>query len=60
VRRNSAKKPKRPVFDRIRKPTAPSTKRFGDDRPDERIHPAQRKVKHKDKRDRQQMNNDDQ
>ena len=43
----NAKKKERPVFDSIRKPIAPKAKKFGDDRPEERIHPTQRKVKHK-------------
>ena len=37
----------RPVFDSIRKPTAPPSQKFGGDAPDERIHPARRKAKHK-------------
>lgn len=37
----------RPVFDSIRKPTAPPTQKFGRDKPDEKIHPSQRKAKHK-------------
>jgi hypothetical protein len=40
-------KPERPVFDSIRKPTAPSSQRFGEEKPEERAHPALRKVKHK-------------
>jgi hypothetical protein len=51
VTKKSAKKPKRPVFDAIRKPTAPSSQKIGADRPEERAHPALRKVKHKNKRD---------
>ena len=41
------KKPERPVFDSIRKPTAPPSQKFGRDKPDEKANPAQRKVKHK-------------
>jgi len=43
------KKPKeeRPVFDSLRKPTAPPSQRFGGDKPEEKIHPAGRKIKHK-------------
>ena len=37
----------RPVFDSIRKPTAPPSQKFGLDAPEEKIHPAQRKAKHK-------------
>jgi hypothetical protein len=42
-------KNRRPVFDSIRKPTAPAGKRFGTEKPPERAHPAARKVKHKNK-----------
>ncbi|HRI04752.1 MAG TPA: hypothetical protein PLL77_13505 [Pyrinomonadaceae bacterium] len=38
---------KRPVFDSIRKPTAPPSQKFGSDKPEEKIHPSLRKVKHK-------------
>jgi hypothetical protein len=41
------KKPKRPIYDSIRKPTAPPSVKFGKDKPDENIHPSLRKVKHK-------------
>jgi len=44
------KKPKReerPVFDSIRKPTAPPSRKFGDASPEEKAHPSLRKVKHK-------------
>ena len=43
------KKPKaeRPVFDSLRKPTAPPSQKFGGEKPEEKIHPAGRKVKHK-------------
>jgi hypothetical protein len=37
----------RPVFDSIRKPTAPPTQKFGGDAPEEKVHPAQRKAKYK-------------
>jgi hypothetical protein len=37
----------RPVFDSIRKPTAPPSQRFGGDRPIEKVLPSQRKAKHK-------------
>jgi hypothetical protein len=37
----------RPIFDSVRKPTAPPGHKFGDDRPEEKIHPSRRKVKHK-------------
>lgn len=37
----------RPIFDSIRKPTAPPSQKFGKDKPEEKIHPSQRKIKHK-------------
>ncbi len=43
------RKPKRPIFDSIRKPTAPPTRKMGDDKPEARIHPAGRDSKHKNK-----------
>jgi len=46
------KKPEeRPVFDSIRKPTAPPGQKFGSEKPGEKIHPSQRKAKHKKKID---------
>ena len=50
----SDKKPKkgeRPVFDSIRKPTAPPSQKFGREKPEEKVHPSQRKIKHKKKVD---------
>jgi len=41
------KKSPRKVFDSIRKPTAPPTKRMGKNRVEEKIHPSLRKSKHK-------------
>jgi hypothetical protein len=41
------KKPERPVFDAIRKPTAPPGHKFSSDKPEEKAHPALRKTKHK-------------
>jgi hypothetical protein len=42
------KKPdERPIFDSIRKPTAPPGKKIGADKPDEKARPARRKSKHK-------------
>lgn len=43
------KKPEQPIFDSIRKPTAPPSKKFGDDKPEEKARPSQRKTKHKKK-----------
>jgi len=46
----SKKKPQpRPVFDAIRKPTAPAGHKFGSDKPEERAHPSRRKTKYKKK-----------
>jgi len=39
----------RSTFELIRKPVAPPSKTFGDSRPEERIHPSERKIKHKKK-----------
>jgi len=50
----SQRKPKaekRPVFDSIRKPTAPPSKKFGNEKPDEIARPSLRKSKHKKKID---------
>jgi hypothetical protein len=41
------KKPELPVFDSIRKPTAPPSKKFGAPKPEEKARPAARKTKHK-------------
>jgi hypothetical protein len=41
------KKVKRPVFDSIRKPVAPPGHKIGDNKPEEKAHPARRKVKYK-------------
>lgn len=43
------KKSERPIFDAIRKPTAPPTQKIGSDKPDEKVYPSQRKSKHKKK-----------
>ena len=43
------RKSKRPVFDSIRKPTAPPSQKFGRAKPDEKANPARRKSKHKSK-----------
>jgi hypothetical protein len=49
ARTSEKKKNRRPVFDSIRKPTAPASQRIGTAKPPERAHPAARKVKHKKK-----------
>lgn len=41
------KRVERPVFDSIRKPTAPPSRSLGDDRADEKRLPSLRKAKHK-------------
>jgi hypothetical protein len=45
------KKAEQPVFDSIRKPTAPPSRKFGEDKPEEKAHPSERKIKHKKKED---------
>jgi len=42
-----AKSAKRPVFDTIRKPTAPPSRKLGTQKPAEIAHPTLRKTKHK-------------
>jgi len=37
------------LFESIRKPTAPPTQKLGEEKPESKIHPAGRKVKHKKK-----------
>jgi hypothetical protein len=37
------------IFDSIRKPVAPPGQKLGGDKAEEKIHPAQRKIKHKQK-----------
>lgn len=49
---SSKKKTKeRPIFDSIRKPTAPPSKTIGKLKPDEKVYPAKRNVKHKKNKD---------
>jgi len=43
------KRPDPKLFESIRKPTAPPTQKFGDEKPESKIHPARRKAKHKKK-----------
>jgi hypothetical protein len=45
--RRKKKVEERPVFDSIRKPTAPPGQKFGGSRPDEKVLPSGRKAKHK-------------
>jgi len=46
-RRKKGKGEERPVFDSIRKPTAPPARKFGGDKPEEKLRPSLRKMKHK-------------
>ncbi len=43
------KRPDSTLFESIRKPTAPPTHKIGEEKPETKIHPAQRKIKHKKK-----------
>jgi hypothetical protein len=43
------KKKVRPVFDSIRKPTAPPSRKIGKEKSNEKIYPSKRKIKHKKK-----------
>jgi hypothetical protein len=45
------KTPARPIFESIRKPTAPPGQKFGQEKPEEKIHPSRRKIKHKKRKD---------
>lgn len=36
-----------PIFESIRKPTAPPGQKIGKVKPEEKIHPSLRKIKHK-------------
>ena len=45
------KNPERPVFNSIRKPVAPPSRKFGKDKPEEKANPARRKTKHKPEED---------
>ena len=47
ARRKKSKDKEMPVFDSIRKPTAPPSRKFGSDAPIEKLRPSLRKVKHK-------------
>jgi hypothetical protein len=41
------KKKANEIFDSIRKPTAPPSRKMGDDKPAEKLRPSGRKQKHK-------------
>ncbi len=45
--KQSSKREERPLFDSIRKPVAPPGHPLSRAKPEERAHPAERKVKHK-------------
>jgi hypothetical protein len=45
--RRKQKEAERPIFDSIRKPTPPPSRKLGPDKPESRIHPTLRKAKHK-------------
>jgi hypothetical protein len=40
-------KKERPIFDSLRKPTAPPTRKIGTERAEEKVHPSNRKLKHR-------------
>ncbi|MFN0140134.1 MAG: hypothetical protein ACKVQW_08620 [Pyrinomonadaceae bacterium] len=46
-KKRKTKRDDRPVFDSIRKPTAPPSRKFGNSVPEEKLRPSLRKVKHK-------------
>lgn len=41
------KKPEPAIFDSIRKPIPPPSKKMGEEKPESKVHPVQRKAKHK-------------
>lgn len=47
--KKEAKRKERLIFDSIRKPVAPPTRRMGSNKPDEKAMPSGRKAKHKKK-----------
>jgi len=49
--RRKRKAEERPIFDSIRKPTAPAGQRIGENKPEERLRPSLRGAKHKKKID---------
>ena len=56
--RKKRKTEERPVFDSIRKPTAPPSHTMGEKKPIERARPSLRKIKHKNKVDPKQTDAD--
>ncbi|HQX57250.1 MAG TPA: hypothetical protein PLP07_15100 [Pyrinomonadaceae bacterium] len=47
AKREKKKKSETAVFDSIRKPVAPPSQKLGKEKPEIKIHPAERKVKYK-------------
>jgi hypothetical protein len=47
ARKRKKKLDERPVFDSIRKPTAPPSRKFGTEITQEKLRPSLRKAKHK-------------
>jgi hypothetical protein len=46
-KKGSKKNKERPIFDSLRKPTAPPSRLIGERKPEEKAHPSRRKIKHK-------------
>lgn len=47
MKRRKSVKEEMPIFDNIRKPTAPPSRKFGSEKPDEFARPSLRNAKHK-------------
>jgi hypothetical protein len=47
------RKSKKTIFETVRKPTPPPSKKIGVRRPEEKIHPSKRGTKHKEKLERE-------
>jgi hypothetical protein len=58
MKRRKTKAEERPIFDSIRKPTAPPGQRIGESKPEEKARPSLRKIKHKKKVDPRESNAD--
>ena len=52
------KKDGRKIFNSIRKPTAPPSRTFGEEKPEEKAHPSGRKAKHKKRTEPQNLDGD--
>jgi hypothetical protein len=46
-KKKTNKKVERPIFDSVRKPIAPPSRKIGEDKPLEKARPSLRKIKHK-------------